>query len=175
MKGRVPRGCVATSTPGGSLPRVARKPRGGFTMAIRVRGLMPSFSTSDRPEYPAISSLHAVAVRIGFRLVDYDSVIEIRHRYRHVVHELCDVGQLVVVDVLRFVGHLMVVPVTSGREKLDRNAVARVHVVIAAAVVLLRVAGGIVLVVERERLASGLVDSLDEIAELGRETPRADQ
>src|SRR5258705_315154 len=157
MNGRAPRGCAATVTPGGSLPNVARKPRGGFTMAIRVRGLIPSFSTSDRPEYPAISSLHAVPTRIGFRLIHDDWMIEIRHRHRHVVHELGDVRQLVVVDVLRLVGHLMVVPVTAGREKRDRNAVARVHVMIAAAVVLLRVTRGVVLVVERERLAPRLV------------------
>jgi len=36
-------------------------------------------------------------------------------------------------------------------------------------------AGRVELVIERERLPPRLVDGLDQVAELGRETPRADQ
>src|SRR5258705_1183121 len=65
-------------------------------------------------------------------------MVEIRDRLRDVIHELRHVRQLVVVDVLRLVRHLMVVAMIARREERDRDAVTRVHVMIAAAVVLVR-------------------------------------
>src|SRR6185503_200357 len=53
MKGSGPRAVAATRTPSGSLPSVARYPRGALRMAIRAPGGIPSFSTSERCEYPA--------------------------------------------------------------------------------------------------------------------------
>src|SRR6185437_3495700 len=70
---------------------------------------------------------------------------------------------------------LMVVAVTARRKERDRDAGACVHVVIAAAVELLRVAGRVELIIERERLLASLVHGLDQVAELGREPARADE
>ena len=63
----------------------------------------------------------------------------------------------------------------AGREEGDRNPVARVHVVITAAVVLLGMPRGVELIIERKRLLPGLVHRLDHVAQLGRQPARADQ
>src|SRR6267142_601198 len=119
--------------------------------------------------------LHAIPMRIGLGFIHHHPMVQVRHRRRDVVHKLRHVRQLVVVDVLRLVRHLMVVAVIARREERDGNAVARVHVVIAPAVVLLRMPRGVELIIERERLLPSLVHGLDQIAELGREPARADE
>src|SRR5690242_14583975 len=94
---------------------------------------------------------------------------------RYVTNERRDTRQMVVVDVLRLVGHLVVVAMPAGGEERDRDAVSRVLVVVAAAVVLLRVAVGVELVVESERFRLRLVYRLDEVPQLRRQAPRSDQ
>src|SRR5689334_10305730 len=83
-------------------------------------------------------SLPTGALRIGLRLVDDRPVVEVRDRERDVVDELRRAPVWAVAQVLRLVGHLVVVAVTARREEDDRDAVAGVHVVVAAAVDVLR-------------------------------------
>src|SRR5437763_16477532 len=102
-------------------------------------------------------------------------MVEVRRTYRNVTHERCDTRELVVIDVLCFVGHLVVIAVATRREENNRDAVSRVLVVIAAAVVLLGVAVRVKLVVELERRRLRLCDRLYEITKLGRQPTRTNQ
>src|SRR6185312_12189461 len=76
---------------------------------------------------------------------------------------------VLVADILRFIGHLMVVGVTASGEENHGNVVPRVVRMIAAAIDVLRVAVGVHAVVERERHLFGLVHRLGDIAKFGRE------
>src|SRR5262245_54622527 len=69
----------------------------------------------------------------------------------------------------------MVVAMTAGREKRDRDAVTRVLVVIAAAVILLRMTVRVVRVIDAHRRRLRLGGCVDDFAELRRETLGADQ
>src|SRR5262245_12037841 len=69
----------------------------------------------------------------------------------------------------------MVVAMTPGREKRDRNAIARVFIVVAAAVVLLRMTVRIVRVIDAHRRGFRLGGRVDDFAELRRKTFGADQ
>src|SRR5262249_32387725 len=71
--------------------------------------------------------------------------------------------------------HLVVVAMSASGEEHDRDAVARVLVVIAPAVVLLRMTVGVVLVVELEGRRLRLSHRLHEITELRGQATRADE
>ena len=92
-----------------------------------------------------------------------------------IVYEDGDARHLIVVDVLRLVGQLVVVAVAAGREKDDRNAVARILVVVAAAVVLRGMSVRVELVVEMKRRGFRLGDRLDQVAELRGQSARPDE
>src|SRR5215218_6409137 len=119
--------------------------------------------------------LDAAALRIRLRLVDHDAVVEVGDPERRVAHERGHLGGAPVVDVLRLVRHLMVVRVAASGEEHHRDAVAGVLIVVAAAVDVLRVAVRVDGVVEVEPELVGLVYVFDQIPELGRQPPRADQ
>src|SRR3954463_10734600 len=68
----------------------------------------------------------------------------------------------------------MVFRMTARREKGHRNAVARVHVVIAAAVVLAGVPVRVVLIVVLERRVELSPFGIDDVAELRGEPARSD-
>jgi hypothetical protein len=70
------------------------------------------------------------------------------------VHELRDPRELPIVDVLRLVRPLVVVPVRAGAHEDDGNPVSSIHVVVAPAVALLRMPLRVVSVVERESMAA---------------------
>src|SRR5438445_13577242 len=70
---------------------------------------------------------------------------------------------------IRLVGHLVVVGMQSGGEERDRDAVARVLVVVRAAVDVRRMPVGVDRVVEHEAVAARSIDLLHQIAQLGRE------
>ena len=86
--------------------------------------------------------------------------------------QLIDACHVLVADVLRLVGHLMVVRVATGGEEDDRNVVPGVVRVVAAAVDVLRMPIGIHAVVELERHLFGLVYRFGDVAELGRQAAR---
>src|SRR5258705_379929 len=138
-------------------------------------GLDPELVNERTPRVPSHQLLHAVPVRVRLRLVHHHPMVQVRDRRRDVMHELRHVRELVGVDVLRLVRHLGVVAGVPRPEERDRNAVARIHVVIAAAVVLLRMAGGVELIIERKRLLPRLVHGLDQVAQLGREPAGPDE
>src|SRR5262249_61516082 len=69
----------------------------------------------------------------------------------------------------------MVVAMTAGRKERDRDAVARVLIVVAAAVVLLGMTVRVVRVVDAHRRRLCLGTRVDDFAELRRETLGADQ
>src|SRR5688572_1314976 len=123
---------------------------------------------------PAAALLPARACRVRLRLVHERTMIEITDAPRDVVNELRHTTELIVVEVLRLVRHLVVVAMPARGEEHDRNAVARVHVVIAAAIDVLRMTVGVERVVERESRFLFRVHILDEIAKLRREPTRAD-
>src|SRR5690348_4274093 len=79
------------------------------------------------------SLLNALTVRIWFALVDYQPMVEVRGANRDVAHQIGNPCQLIVIDVLRLVGDLVIVAVPSRREEHDRNSIPRVLVVVAAA------------------------------------------
>ena len=91
------------------------------------------------------------------------------------MHEARDLRELVEVDELDLVGDLVIVGVPAGRHEDDGDAVARVVVVVGAAVVLLGMAACIVLEVEHP--VELLLDAhlLDEVTELRGELSRADE
>src|SRR5690349_8635840 len=103
------------------------------------------------------------------------AMVQVRDSVGYVVNELRHARELVVVDVLRLVRELMIVAMPTRGEEDDRNSVARILVVIAAAVVLLRMSVGVVLIVEPERRLLRLPHALHQIAELRGETMRSDQ
>ncbi len=78
-------------------------------------------------------------------------------------------------DVLGLVRELVIVAVPAGGEERDRNAIARVFVVIAAAVDVLRVAVGVEGVVEYKGLLLLLVHCLDDVAQLRGQPATSDQ
>ena len=94
-------------------------------------------------------------------------MIEVADAQRDVVNELYDFALVLIVDVLRLVGELVVIHVQAGREESDWNAPARIVVVITPAVDPLRVTVGIERIVERQRSPLGSVDRFNEISELG--------
>ena len=73
------------------------------------------------------------------------------------------------------VGELVVVQVAAGGEERHRDPEPGVHVVVAAAVGVARVAVGVPRVVEAEAVLALRVDPLDQVAQLGREPARADE
>src|SRR6476660_1794063 len=93
-----------------------------------------SHTASHRAVYFTDTLLHARALGIRLRFVDHRSVIQVRDTDSNVVNELRRTTILIELQILRLVGHLVVVAMSTRREKHDWNAVARVHVVIAAAV-----------------------------------------
>src|SRR5437867_4332703 len=97
-------------------------------------------------------------MRIRLGLIDGNSMIHVRDVRRNVSDEIRDRSQMRVVNVLRLIRQLVVVAVTARREERNRNAVARVLVVVAAAIDLLRVSARIERVVECEVVSSTLVD-----------------
>src|SRR5215218_6848887 len=119
--------------------------------------------------------LDAAALRVRLRLIDRHAVVEVGDPERRVAHERGHLGHATVVDVLRLVGHLMVVRVAASGEEHHWDAVAGVLIVVAAAVDVLRVAVGVDGVVEVERELVGLVAVLDPVAAFSRQPPRADQ
>src|SRR5690242_19032824 len=78
------------------------------------------------------------AVRL--RAVHLHAVIEVGHTGRHVVNQLVHARHVLVLDVLRLVGDLVVVGVAAGGEEDDGNAIARVVRVVAATIDVLRMA-----------------------------------
>ena len=101
-------------------------------------------------------------IRLG--LIDNNSVIEIGNPIGNISKQRNDLYEMRIVDVLRLISDLMIVNMPTGTEERDRNAVACILVMITSAVVLLRMSGGVELVVEVERTGVCLVHSLDEIA-----------
>src|SRR5215207_1045130 len=174
-----PTGAVA------GLPVDAQAPS---TQASRsVVGRMPPIYTprkKGQPDSPAAPSsvdpgqrrrlLDAAALRVRLRLVDRHAVVEVGDPERRVAHERGHLGHAPVIDVLRLVSHLMVVRMAARGEEHHRNAITGVLIVVAAAVDVLWVAVGVDGVVEVEPELVGLVDVLDQVAELGRQPPRAD-
>ena len=87
------------------------------------------------------STARTVLVRIRLRLIDNHSMIEVRQaRLAMSATKLATTRELRIVDVLRLIRQLVIVAVPGGREERDRNAIARVLVVIAPAIDPLRVA-----------------------------------
>ncbi len=97
-------------------------------------------------------------------------MVEVRYRLGDPVHQPRHIPQLLVIDVLRLVGQLVVVLVAAGAEEDDRDTVTRVHPVIAAAIVVLGMAVGVVLVVEHEAVTARGVHLFDQVAQLGGQT-----
>ena len=75
----------------------------------RSPGVTGERSRSAHRAVSHLALLLALAVRIRLRLVDDQPVIEVRDASRDVAHELRDARHVIVVDVLRLVGHLVVV------------------------------------------------------------------
>ena len=71
-----------------------------------------------------LSLLLALPVRIRFRLVHHDPVIEVGHPRRQIGHHARDPGHPVVINVLWLVGHLVIIRVAAGGEEDDRYTVA---------------------------------------------------
>ena len=135
-----------------------KAPRDAFGVVAdkSSRGLEPSMLGNRCPKHPVSLRggwsrilLLTAATRVRLRLIDHHAMVEVPDPIGNAVHELPDPLHAIVVDVLRLVGHLMVVRVTAGREEDDRNAVARIHVVIAAAIDVLRMPVRVERVVER--------------------------
>src|SRR5690348_14743075 len=133
VKRMLPSGCGLGSVPAARpwYGRTVTTPNLCPSPLVTVRGQVRStaWSVYDTPEL-----LFAGAVRIRLRLVDRRPVIQIGDAAGDVVNELRHTPVLVEVEVLRFVRHLVIVAVATRGEEHDRDAVTRVHVVIAAAV-----------------------------------------
>ena len=95
---------------------------------------------SSRQAVVALSLLPAARLRIAGRMIDLRTMVEIRHVDAQVVHEVPDLRHVRIVDVLRLVRHLVIVAVQTRRHEHDRNAVASIVEVVAAAVDVLGVA-----------------------------------
>src|SRR3954447_4088061 len=120
-------------------------------------------------------SLPTGSVRIGLRLVDEWTVVEIGNGTREGGDVRRDASHARIVDVLGLVAHHVIVDVPRrGAEEHDRDAEAGIHVVIAAAVRVRGIAVLIESIVEPERFRAARVHPLGEAAELGGETTRAD-
>ena len=98
----------------------------------------------------------------------------IGHVHRQVGDEPGHPGVMRIVDVLRFVGHLVVVRVAAGGEEGDRDAITGILVVVAAAVDVRRMAVGVEGVVEHQAVPAALVHRLHHVAQLGRDAARTD-
>src|SRR2546423_15037184 len=75
MKRRDPVSFDLRTTPSGSTPSVASKFAGGLRIAIFECGLIPSFSTSDLFEYPAVigaAVYHAEGCHFRFWAHDHE-------------------------------------------------------------------------------------------------------
>ena len=105
---------------------------------------------------------------IRLRLVYDDVVVEVAQLQRDVVDLLVDASHVTVLDVLRFIRHLMVVRVSTSGKEHDRNTISRVVRVIAAAIDVLRMAVRVHRVIELERHLLRRVHLLHDIAELSR-------
>src|SRR6202008_3222134 len=92
----------------------------------------------------------------------------------HVAHEGAHPRAVLVVDVLRLGGHLVVVHGVAEGEVGDGDAVARVHVVVAAAVAVERVPRRVEGVVDAHGVGALRVERVDQVAQRGGEAPGAD-
>jgi len=97
-------------------------------------------------------------------------MIQVRHPPRDIVDELRHPSEVIIVEVFWLVGDLVVVPVSARGEEHDGNAVARIHVMVAATVDVLRMAVGVETVVEREAGFLLRVHIFDEVTEFRRAT-----
>src|SRR5437764_1317543 len=118
--------------------------------------------------------LFAGHVRIRWlRRVESRPVVGVADEHRRIEDHLrqpCVVG---IIDVLRLVGHLVVVLVLATRQRNAGNAVACVAVVIRAAVILLGMSGRVVLDVEHERRGLLCIRCFDPIAKLFRQAAQS--
>ena len=94
-------------------------------------------------------------------------VVAVGHGDGDVADEARHALVVVVPEVLRLVGELVVVAVAAGAEEGDGDPVPGVHVVVAPAIALLGVTGRVVGEVELERLLLCLVGGIDDVAQLG--------
>src|SRR5437016_5535619 len=140
-------------------------------MPLRTADKLPSPQSIRSPQCQSLKPLllYAASVGIWLRLIDDDSVVHVRDVSRNIRDQIRDRSQMRVVNVLRLICQLMVVAVTASREERDRNSVARVLVVVAAAIDLLRVSARVERVVEREVVSSTFVHRLDNVAKLSRQ------
>src|SRR4051812_44915757 len=74
------------------------------------------------------SLLPTLRLGVRLRLVDDDAVVEVRHALGNVAHEARHARQLLVIDVLRLVRHLVIVAVSAGRKERDGNAIPSILV-----------------------------------------------
>src|SRR4051812_7039485 len=114
-------------------------------------------------------------MRVRLRMINDNPMIEIGHMRGNIGNESGNPCKVSVVDVLRLIRELMIVDVTARAHERDRNSVSRILVVIAAAVVLLRVSRCIERVVELQSVSIVEIHFLEKVTELGRQAPRTDE
>src|SRR5205085_9863288 len=112
-------------------------------------------------------------VGYGLRVGHRYAVGQVGNRYRDVGDQIGDPRHVLVVDVFRLVGHLVVVGVQAGGKERDGDSVAGVLIVVRATVNVGRMPVRIDRVVEHQAVALRRVDPLHQIAQLGREAARA--
>ena len=95
-------------------------------------------------------------------------MVGVGDRQRGVVHHTRDAREVRVADVLRLVGHLVIVEMLTAREGHCRNAIARVVVMVGAAIILERVSRLRIRAIEVERHGLTGVRRLEHSAELFR-------
>src|SRR4029453_13443452 len=112
-------------------------------------------------------SLYAGRLGVSLGLVESGAMIRIGNPKRRVVNHPAHPGEVVVVDVLRFVGDLMIVEMLSPGEDHAGDPVARVVVVIGPAVILRGMPRRVVGVAEHEWRPLGGVGRFEHIPKLG--------
>src|SRR5437867_6588590 len=141
------------------------------TLAIKMISFLGS---SDEASCRA-ASLPALPVWVGGLCnIERRTPLHVRDRERRGVHHARHAREIGIADVLRFVGHLVVVEMLAARHRQRRDVVPRVAVMIGATVILKWMAGRVVGVVEHEGHWLARVRRFHRVAELARDPFRAD-